>query len=109
MNWTYKIQMIDGIRYFKIEGTDNGSANPHGFKIIRETEHFILCRKSGGMGWFSIGTQVYYKPSYYIYKKSEERIVEQLFGVWEKEYTRETAKETKNEALQKIRDLENQK
>lgn len=106
MHWTYKIQEINGIKYFKIEGVDEGSANLYGLKIIKETEHFVLCRKSGYAGWFAIGQQTYRSPSYNIYKKSEDEIVELLCGIWEKEYSRNTMKDAKKEALQKIEELE---
>ena len=114
-NYDYKI--IGAIvnckdkRALVVEGTDWGYSNPSykGLPIIKETEHFFLCRIRGQGFRFSLGAFRYINPKYIIFKKNVvdgKNVVVKPLGEWELEYTKETMKQSKKTALEKIIELE---
>lgn len=106
-NYEVIVKEINGGKHLIIPGIDWGYANPSylGLLIIKETEHYYLCRKKGGGCWVSLGAQGYDSSEYIIFKKIKGG-VEKPLGDWSLEYTRETMKEAKAKALQELESRE---
>ena len=102
------IKEVDGKRHLAIPGIDWGYANPVyiGLLIIKETEHYYLCRKNGCGYRLSLGTQGYAPPNYIIFEKIPGGVKKPL-GDWELEYTKETMKDAKIKALWELEHREN--
>jgi hypothetical protein len=109
----YEYKIIGAIKNTKdkrslvIEGIDWGYANPSykGLPIVKETEHFFLCRVRGQTHRFSLSSFTYVSPKYIIFTKNGNTVKKAL-GDWELEYTKETMKDAKNKAVEEIRKRE---
>lgn len=117
-NYEYKI--IGAIVNFKdkraliIYGIDFGYANPSylGLPVLKETEHYILCRIRGGSGRVSLGSFSYHSPRYIIFEKNVidgEKVIKNPLGDWEFEYSKDTMKKRKQIAFKKIEEMESKK
>lgn len=97
----------EGKKFIKIEGIDYGYANQLGLIIIEESERYILVRIKGQKSRFGIGNFDYCSPSYNIFGKEGDFILNVLRPIKELEYDKKTAKQKKKEILEYFSELNN--
>jgi len=102
---SYSIEEVEHKRWIWVSGIDFGYANRK-LLIIKETKHFILARKKGTQSWIALSTFGYSQPEYIIFKKKNKKEIVDGLGEWTLEYNRETMKEARRKALEKIDELE---
>lgn len=96
-------------RAIVIFGIAWGYANPQykRLPIIKETEHYFLCRVRGGTDWVSLGATSYFHPRYIIFTKNpDDKTIKNPMGDWELDYSKKDMYEKKQIALNKIEEME---
>jgi len=86
----------------KISGVDFGSY----LEIVEENRKFILCKRSGYLGWIGIGMQHYYPPKFLLFEKEMvQDTVKDCLGRSFK-YNRKTKKQVMKKAMKALKEGE---